>query len=88
MSEYTLKYIQEKKTMKTKAVTTELYPKINASETKPKKPKLPDTRYFQAHFEHMETQLAETMHNLDLLRQQVSELHLAISQMRNTAKTN
>lgn len=43
------------------------------------KPEFPTARYFQIHFEHLESQLDETRHCLQSLQQQVAELYLRLS---------
>jgi hypothetical protein len=39
------------------------------------KPKFPSARYFQVHFEYMESQLQDTRNNLEQLQLQVAALH-------------
>ena len=43
--------------------------------------KFPNTRYFQIHFEYLESQLAETRHSLEALQAQMAKLMSTISLM-------
>ncbi|MEQ1638219.1 MAG: hypothetical protein ABL903_16185 [Methylococcales bacterium] len=45
------------------------------SSKRPKKPSFPDARYFQIHFEFMETQLFETQRKLEQMQQQIIDMH-------------
>jgi hypothetical protein len=48
------------------------YPSIDEV---PTKPEFPSARYFQVHFEHMETQLIDNKRCMDQLQQQMAELY-------------
>ena len=43
--------------------------------------KFPNTRYFQIHFEYLESQLAETRRNLEAMQAQIAELTSTINLM-------
>ncbi|CAG7856406.1 hypothetical protein MCAMS1_00873 [biofilm metagenome] len=45
----------------------------------PEKPKFPAARYFQVHFEYMESQLQDTRNNLEQLQLQVAALHAQLT---------
>lgn len=52
------------------------YPPINES---PDQAKFPAARYFQIHFEHMESQLNDTRQCLEKMQQQMADLYLQLS---------
>lgn len=52
------------------------YPPVNE---KPKKPEFPSPRYFQVHFEHMESQLVENKRCMEQLQEQIAELYRHIA---------
>lgn len=43
------------------------------------KPKFPSPRYFQIHFEHLESQLAETRQSLQAMQSQMADLTILLS---------
>ena len=45
----------------------------------------PAARYFQIHFQHMETQLTETLCRMDELQRQVTELQARLARQEKTA---
>lgn len=51
----------------------------SAFEAETNKPKFPAARYFQIHFEHMESQLDAMHRRLEALQQQMAELQLRLN---------
>lgn len=52
------------------------YPPINE---KPDQTKFPTARYFQIHFEHLDSQLNDTKQCLEKMQQQMADLYLQLS---------
>jgi hypothetical protein len=72
--------VKKGETMPTKStqLKQKYYPPVNESL---EQAKFPAARYFQIHFEHLESQLDETRRCLGILQQQMSDLykHLSLS---------
>ncbi len=52
------------------------YPPIDEN---PDQTKFPAARYFQIHFEHLESQLSDMKHCLEKMQQQMADLYLQLS---------
>jgi hypothetical protein len=64
--------------MPTKSIQQQIYyPQLN--EKKIEHNNFPSSRYFQIHFEYIESQLKENKQSIDMLQQQVAELNMILS---------
>jgi hypothetical protein len=63
--------------MPTKSIQQQIYyPQLNE---KTEHNNFPSSRYFQIHFEYIESQLKENKQSIDMLQQQVAELNMILS---------